>query len=721
MRCLVLVLPALLTLSVPGFSQTATFTPFGDKAACTPFGRPGWFELKAERNPGPPVVLPCPVPGYAFGLELFFSKYPFHRSNMDALFLLVGTSRTNWKGTSLPAAVPWYWSTGSGFHQKKCLLVSPTVVFPLSIPPSLSRSCALWIPQDPSLLGACFYTQAMAFTGTSMEWSFFWSNGGKAVVGKRCAGTGTIVENFSGALHLDRDATGAIWGGGSLKPGRLGDTGILGDLDVTSGTVTLNTDYQVFGASRTLTGKNITVKDGIFRFARVFVAPGATLRFTGTRPARMLVRGSCRIEGTIDVSGEPGPVTDASKGVHSGGKGGRGGPGGARGGAGGNHKGFGPVDGSAGGDLLVPPGHPRANRAGGTGGKGSRANPPGADPKKITYNWYATMSQQVAGGGGGGGFMTAGGTGSSKVLYGPAADAGPGGVGGKAFPLLPLASSPPSSFQLLLGGSGGGGAGIHPSGSCSGKPQWHVGAGGGGGGGAFLLQAGGDFTLGTRGRIFSLGGDGGRSKAWTDASPGGAGSGGSILLQVQGAVKLQGRVDVSGGKGQTTNSLLVGWKSTSGGGAPGFIRLEHDPPIPFTSITGFVPPAGKDNSALLQERDSITGARSTWYDTPPSFTRWISYEIRARQGAQVVTYSDDPAKGILPRLGTTPVAFFLQGARRDAWGKPTSMTPWVTKASLLNGFNPVPLSVRFTIVLDSSRITPGLVLEVLEVKIHFRP
>ncbi len=530
----------------------------------------------------------------------------------------------------------------------------------------------------------------------------------------------SVVEKFADQAHLDKDGSGAVWGGGALKPGRLGGSGVLGDLEVTSGTLTLNTDNQVFDASKTLTGRTITVQDGVFRFSRLTVAAGATLKFTGTHPAKILVRGACRIDGKIDVSGLAGPLTDGSSGVRTGGAGGKGGPGGAAGGKGGSQTNFGPVDGQNGGDLLVPPGHPRASQAAGTGGKGSPANPAGADPKKVTFNWFQTMSQQVAGGGGGAGFISAGSAGSSKVQYPPYTDAGPGGAGGKAFPLLPLSTTTPSSLQLLVGGAGGGGAGIHPSGSYkSMTPQWHVGAGGGGGGGALLLQAGGDLALGAAGSILSLGGDGGQSKSGTDAAPGGGGSGGSILLQVQGDVKIQGKVDVSGGKGQTTKTTFIGWTSTSGAGSPGFIRLEHDPLIPYTSLAGFVPAAGKDNSGLLVEKASVTGAESTWYRTMQVKVKWLRFEVTAKEGSKTVVYSDDPTKGIVPKLGTTPVAFFLQGTRIDQNGKPGALSPWAAKAADLNSFSPTPLAVRFVIVLDASKLPSGQDLEIRGVKVVY--
>ncbi len=530
----------------------------------------------------------------------------------------------------------------------------------------------------------------------------------------------SVVEKFADQAHLDKDGSGALWGGGSLKPGRLGGSGLLGDLEVKSGTMILNTDNQVFDASRTLTGKSITVQDGVFRFSRLFVAAGATLKLTGSHPARILVRGVCRIEGKVDLSGQDGPVTDGSSGIRTGGAGGKGGPGGAAGGKGGSQTNFGVVDGGNGGDLLVPPGHPRASQASGTGGKGSPAHPAGADPKKVAYHWYSSMSQQVAGGGGGGGFMVAGSGGSSKVNLAPYSDAGPGGSGGKAFPLLPLSTTTASSLQLLVGGSGGGGAGIHPAGSYTGMtPQWHVGAGGGGGGGALLLQAGGDLSLGTGGSILSKGGAGGKPKAGTDASPGGGGSGGSVLLQVQGAVKLQGRVDVSGGAGASNTGSYLGYKSYSGAGAPGFIRLEHDPVIPYTSLTGFVPAAGKDNTGLLQEKWPVTGVESTWYNTMQVKVKWLHFEVKVKEGAKVVTYSDDSSLGTLPVLGSTPVAFFLQGTRLDQAGKPGALSRWVEKAADLNSFSPSPLAIRFILVLDTSKLPSGQDMEVQEVKVVY--
>ncbi|MCP3918751.1 MAG: Ig-like domain-containing protein [bacterium] len=117
----------------------------------------------------------------------------------------------------------------------------------------------------------------------------------------------------------DGARSGAFWGGGLLQHGQGGGSGRLGDLVVGAGeTLVLNTDSQDFpigfdeiniiGNPDAMTGEfptTITVTDGVFEFASVFIKSGGTVRLEGINPARVYCRGPLTIEngGFIDVSG----------------------------------------------------------------------------------------------------------------------------------------------------------------------------------------------------------------------------------------------------------------------------------------------------------------------------------------------------------------------------------------------------------------------------------
>jgi len=427
--------------------------------------------------------------------------------------------------------------------------------------------------------------------------------------------------------------------------------------------------------------------------------------------------------GAIEASGASPAPHDGSATQTTGGPGAKGALGGGGGGRGGSRTLYGPVDGQPGADLAVPAGHPRAAQAAGSGGKGSPANPAGADPNKITFNgFYGYYSQQVSGGGGGGSFYTLGTKGFSVVpetQY--PQDIGPGGAAGGLFPLLPLDPFAPSSLQLLIGGAGGGGAGVHAAESPSfAAARWHPSAGGGAGGGGLHLQVGGDLEIAPGGSIQACGGAGGAGVIGSGAAPGGGGSGGSILLQVGGQATLAaapGAGDARGGAGPTSLGGTVTWRSTGGNGGDGFLRIEHDPMLPHTALTGFSPAATPENTALLGETAPVTGATSLWYDPRLAQVSWLRFELKVREGSQVILYSDDPAIGRAPVLGATPVAPRPGCAVLDSGGAPTSTSAWTTRAADLNQATPLPLAVRFTVLLDTARLAPGQALEVLEAKI----
>src|SRR5262249_20676356 len=76
----------------------------------------------------------------------------------------------------------------------------------------------------------------------------------------------------------------------------------------TDGTTSIDPPRKPFvvPANVALDGVETTVDDGIFQFASLSVPPGVRLRFEGSKPARIFVRGSATIEGVLDAAGVDG-------------------------------------------------------------------------------------------------------------------------------------------------------------------------------------------------------------------------------------------------------------------------------------------------------------------------------------------------------------------------------------------------------------------------------
>jgi hypothetical protein len=153
-----------------------------------------------------------------------------------------------------------------------------------------------------------------------------------------------ITEPFVDPSREDQVRTGSVWGSGMLATGPGGGSGRLGDLTVLPGNVVeLNTDHETFAsitnplifnpANIIDRPANFAVDGGVFEFARLRVDAGGTLRFKGSHPARIYVRGVADVQGLIDVSGGSGTLHASTD--LDGGAGGTSGPNGGAGGRGG--------------------------------------------------------------------------------------------------------------------------------------------------------------------------------------------------------------------------------------------------------------------------------------------------------------------------------------------------------------------------------------------------
>src|SRR5690606_17041096 len=268
---------------------------------------------------------------------------------------------------------------------------------------------------------------------------------------------------FDNDLDMDRERSGGTWSGGKAVFAAVGGDGRHGHFDLTDGDrvtdshYVWNTDRMVITqkATGTLNDEDV-VTDGRFYFTNFELFAGQTLEFTGSKPARIFVRGSMLVEGRILANGGHvrggyvGKPLPASGGLpHEGQPGTPGGPGGGAGGNGAwacdgtgnpNQPQFNNFAGYPGEDLTVPAGHAYANRVSGTGGAGSPLFPAHGNEAQLIYRAFDTAVESGAGGGGGG-FVVAGGTGScpeaGSVFGDPRntnpGERGPGGAGGRSF------------------------------------------------------------------------------------------------------------------------------------------------------------------------------------------------------------------------------------------------------------------------------------------------
>jgi len=511
-----------------------------------------------------------------------------------------------------------------------------------------------------------------------------------------------ITESFETPDRQDPLVSGGVWGGTQgntgARPGPIGDDGRHGSFNPVFGTPLGSGQFEwnldqvggiVIPGSNTQSGAAFSVTDGRFFFTDFVLNEGQTLRFRGSVPPQIRVRGRVEIRGTLDLSGVDMPATVPTTGALAGQQvttfnarglnaiilGQAGGLGGCGGGAGGNGanecNGLGPqivngvnlTNGQPGQTVRVLGNHAYAGLAGGTGGTGSQLNPATGLATTIAVPPYIagsspalTYHDEFSRGGGGGGYMLAGGVPALPTIPPPAVtqpNNGPVAAGGVAFPLLPFPSSPPSSYQsvdhYLVGGSGGGGGGSHSFGILSLlTDDFMAGHGGTGGGGAIALRCGGDLLIASTGQILVRGGRGvvinGDNPASTTAdtdfgvsSPGGGGSGGSILLQSGKNLTVQGLLNASGSAGSRVSNVSVFSSAPTqlnviaqaGTGADGFYRLEAPTPPTFSGPITTVPTYNPAiNSGPLTDRDSRSGDVSKWIGTGLIFPpTWQFYEL----------------------------------------------------------------------------------------------
>jgi len=428
-----------------------------------------------------------------------------------------------------------------------------------------------------------------------------------------------VDESFADLTREDALRTGSSWGTGTLGTGPGGGSGRLGDLIVLPGTVVeLDTDSENFASLTNPAMFNpihiidrspaapatpaLPVIGGVFEFTRLRVDAGGTLRFKGSRPARVYVRGIADIAGLIDVKGLDGTLHTSD--TPLGGDGGAAGPNGGLGGRGGArpdgsafiglgppgfepeaNPGIGPLDvldpasyefvnGLDGGGIAFPstidpsPIFVAAGKAGLGWPQPTALNPAlhmPQDPNDVSGMEYERHSQCMylvpSSPGGGGGHALDGGLGDMTLVpFNPITTVPPDSPGGDSDELMidDIVRSLSPEQGLLRGGSGGGGGGGHLQLSrINGNPT-------------VLSNCMSGVPTGTPLQIVEYN---------AHSSAGGGGGGGGIQIAAGRRVILSGVIDASGGDGgsgtfppdpDTPNDLA----QAGGGGAAGSVLLQ---------------------------------------------------------------------------------------------------------------------------------------------------
>ena len=549
------------------------------------------------------------------------------------------------------------------------------------------------------------------------------------------SGEQTLSERFASARALDPKSSSARWASGQLITGSFGGSGVLGSFVASDGKpdgkdaqgrsiYVWDVDNMLVPASRTLTGADLRVRNGVFEFLDLHVAANEAVHFVGTQAVKISVSGELRIDGAMRLVVPEVTKSDDLKAE----RGGAGGPGGARGGDGGQHSSG--IDGKAGGDVTVPRGHPRASQVGGTAGQGSLAHPKSGLAKDIVWiieSGFKLMTRMTAAGGAGGSLYDDG----SRALLGKPGIAkraitrppfwpfqpgelGPSSTPGKAFPVLPNDLRRSSLSMFAIGGSGGGGAGTHPLYTADfNRVRWSGGGAGAGGGGSLALQAGRDFIVARAAEIDVRGGDardqGDNSKSPPVRSPGGGGSGGSCLAQAGQSFFVDGLVDARGGAGgqlRETSPFLLYTAADGGDGGAGYLRFEAPKQPDPKLFARCQPSVTAKNVAVLRSLDarSMSVGTSRWHFLPLAGPSFVRYRIEAKVDGKTVVFSDDPKLGRRAAPGEAVIASFQSG-KVDASGKLVALpSPWVEgHLAPLNTAPRASNGLRFALRLDLSR------------------
>lgn len=440
-----------------------------------------------------------------------------------------------------------------------------------------------------------------------------------------------IEEPFVDPSREDSLRTGSPWGAGVLTSGLGGGSGRLGDLIVLANTVVeLDTDSEDFSSitnpaifnpaniiERPPLPQPFVLEGGVFEFTRLRVDASGILRFKGSNPARVYVRGVADIQGQIEARGTSAIIHASS--ALAGGEGGTAGPNGGAGGRGGNRPDGSAFTGSFSGVPIGGVANPGAGpsdvldaatytEVNGVGGGGIAA-PSTVDPsptfvgggaaglgwpQPITANPALHMPEAV--------------TDLSGLEFDPLAfcshivPAAPGGGGAHAFDgangrAVFTELSPATSPPIAPGGDNAS-LGVNDEVRKLTPELGFLRGGGGGGGGGASVQFTAvnaaplnfDCSLPIIGMALQI------SSYLAHSAAGGGGGGGGLQIAAGRRLNLAGSIDASGGDGGSgtfppQDPTRTDLAQAGGGGAGGSVLLQA-PRIQIQAVPGRINVSG---------------------------------------------------------------------------------------------------------------------------------
>lgn len=135
---------------------------------------------------------------------------------------------------------------------------------------------------------------------------------------------GSLTETFSdNGQEDDNGSTAGLWATAAV-PGALdsgldvttglhhgGGSGALGVFAPADGLTVLDTDSAVIYSE--LLDEDVTIANGLFPFSQVSLGLASRLEASGSKPLRLIVRGSMQVSGVMDFSGESASVNENGK------------------------------------------------------------------------------------------------------------------------------------------------------------------------------------------------------------------------------------------------------------------------------------------------------------------------------------------------------------------------------------------------------------------------
>ena len=194
------------------------------------------------------------------------------------------------------------------------LLVQSAIIALLGTSPQ--PSLLINVPLSASLLGERYNAQLLWFGAQGLVGA---SNGLEVQIGLPLAES-ELIESFVTNANLDAQASGDTWELGQASPAKVGGDGRHGSFDPTHGVLVApgiyewSTDSQQIPAESTMSGVGEVVADGRFYFTDFFVPAGVTVRFVGSNPAQVFVRGVADVQGSVSVDAPDMPAAVATVG-----------------------------------------------------------------------------------------------------------------------------------------------------------------------------------------------------------------------------------------------------------------------------------------------------------------------------------------------------------------------------------------------------------------------